>query len=119
MNKFTNSLIAFFLFLTATTFAQDATIRGVVRDDFSGDPVISASVYISGTTNGTSTNLDGFYSLNVEPGTYKVVCMYLGYDSTVAEVTVVANQVFNQPLILEESAVNLSIVDVSARKSEA
>jgi hypothetical protein len=119
MNKFTNSLIAFFLLLTATTFAQDATIRGVVRDDFSGDPVIYASVYISGTTNGTSTNLDGFYNLQVEPGTYRVVCMYLGYDSTVAEVTVSAGQIFNQSLVMKESAVNLTTVDVSARKSEA
>lgn len=119
MNKFTNSLIAFFLLLTATTFAQDATIRGVVRDDFSGEPVIYASVYISGTTNGTSTNLDGFYTLNVEPGTYRVVCMYLGYDSTVVEVTVSAGQVLNQPLVLKESSVNLTTVDVSARKGEA
>jgi hypothetical protein len=119
MNKFTNSLIAFFLFLTATTFAQDATIRGVVRDDFSGEPVIYASVYISGTTNGTSTNLDGFYTLNVESGTYRVVCMYLGYDSTVVEVTISAGQVLNQPLVLKESSVNLATVDVSARKGEA
>jgi hypothetical protein len=119
MNKFTNSLIAFFLFLTATSFAQDATIRGVVRDDFSGDPVLYASVYISGTTNGTSTNLDGFYTLNVAPGTYRVVCMYLGYDSTVVQVTVGAGEILNQPLVMKESAVNLTTVDVSARKSEA
>jgi hypothetical protein len=118
MNKLRNSLIAFFLFLTATTFAQEATIRGVVRDE-SGETVISASVYISGTTNGTSTNLDGFYSLNVPPGRHRVVCMYLGYDSTVVEVTVSAGQVLNQPLMLKESAVNLTTVDVSAKKGEA
>lgn len=118
MNKLRNSLIAFFLFLTATTFAQDATIRGVVRDE-SGETVISASVYISGTTNGTSTNLDGFYSLNVPAGRHRVVCMYLGYDSTVVEVTVSAGQVLNQPLMLKESSVNLTTVDVSAKKGEA
>ncbi|MFK7950507.1 MAG: carboxypeptidase-like regulatory domain-containing protein [Saprospiraceae bacterium] len=119
MNKYTNSLIAFFLLLTISSFAQDATIRGVVRDDVTGEPVIYANVYISGTTNGVSTNLDGFYSLNVAPGTYKVVCMYLGYDSTVVEVTVDANQVLNMPIVLKESSVQLSTVDVSARRDEA
>lgn len=119
MSKYYTSLIAFFLMLTISSFAQDATIRGVVRDDATGEPVIYANVYISGTTNGVSTNLDGFYSLNVKPGTYKVVCMYLGYDSTVVEVTVDAEQVLNQPIILKESSVQLSTVNVSARRDEA
>ena len=63
MNKYSTSLIAFFLFLTISSFAQDATILGVVRDDVTGEPVIYAKVYISGTTNGVSTNLDGFYEI--------------------------------------------------------
>ena len=119
MSKITNSLIAFFLLLTISSFAQDATIRGVVRDDATGDPVIYATVFISGTSNGVTTNLDGFYSINVEAGTYRVVCNYLGYDSTVAEVTVLAGQVYNQPLIMKESSVQLQTVNVSARKDEA
>jgi hypothetical protein len=119
MSKYSTSLIAFFLLLTVSSFAQDATIRGVVRDDATGEPVMYANVYISGTSNGVSTNLDGFYSLNVEPGTYRVVCMYLGYDSTVVEVTVVADQVLNQSITLKESSVQLSTVNVSARRDEA
>lgn len=119
MSKFTNLLIAFFLLLTISSFAQDATIRGVVRDDATGEAIISATVYIAGTSNGVSTNLDGFYSINVEPGTYTVVAKYLGYDSTAAQVTVLAGQVFNQPLNMVESSVQLTTVNVSARKDIA
>ena len=119
MSKFSTSLIAFFLFLTASTFAQNATVRGVVLDEVTGEPIISASVFISGTTNGVSTNLDGFYSINVPAGTHKLVCTYLGYDSTVVTVIVSENQVLNQPLTMSESSVQLSVVDVSARRDEA
>lgn len=119
MNIFKHALAACFLLFSITLIAQDATIRGVVLDEETGDPIIYANVYISGTSNGVSTNLDGFYNITVSPGTYRLVCDYLGYDSTVVEVTVVANQILNQSLTLKESSVQLSTVDVSARRDEA
>lgn len=119
MNKFTNILIAFFLFLTASTFAQTATVRGVIRDDANGEPVSFASVFILGTTNGTSTNLDGFYSLDVEPGEYQLVATFLGYDSTITTINLTAGEVLNQAILLKESSVQLTTVDVSASRSEA
>ena len=43
------------------------TVTGVVKDS-NGEPVTGAAVVVKGTTNGTVTDLDGKYSINVEEG---------------------------------------------------
>ena len=41
------------LFLSFSSYAQDITVKGVVKDSKFGDPIIGASVLVKGTTNGT------------------------------------------------------------------
>ena len=55
---------------------QTKRITGVVSDAMG--PVIGASVAVKGTSNGTSTDNDGQFSLNVSPGQTLVVT-YVGY----------------------------------------
>ena len=55
---------------------QTKRITGVVSDAMG--PVIGASVSVKGTTNGTTTDNDGQFSLNVSPGQTLVVT-YVGY----------------------------------------
>lgn len=57
---------------------QTKKVTGRVVD--SQGPIIGASVVEKGTTNGTVTDLDGNYTLNVKPGATLVVS-YLGYKS--------------------------------------
>ena len=49
------------LFLSISAFAQ-STIKGIVQDA-SGEPIISATVLITGTSNGAQTDLDGNFEL--------------------------------------------------------
>ena len=58
---------------------QQKSINGIVADE-QGEPIIGASVLEKGTTNGTITDLDGKYSLEVEPNSILVVS-YIGYVS--------------------------------------
>ena len=56
------------------------TLKGTVTDP-DGEPLIGASVQISGDTRGTSTNIDGEFSIpNVKTGT-KITVSYVGYSS--------------------------------------
>ena len=64
------------LFLSISAFAQ-STIKGIVQDA-SGEPIISATVLITGTSNGAQTDLDGNFELNVAPGT-QLTISYIGY----------------------------------------
>ena len=65
------------LFLSVSAFAQ-STITGQVKDA-TGEPIIGASVLINGTSNGTVTDLDGNFSVNVQPGATLTIS-YIGFQ---------------------------------------
>ena len=60
-------------------YAQVAA-NGVVTDAANGEPIIGASILEIGTTNGTITDFDGNFSLNVKPGA-KLSISYMGYKT--------------------------------------
>ena len=55
------TLVAMTLSLSA--WAQNISVTGTVTDK-SGEPVIGAYILVQGTTNGTSTDIDGKYQIN-------------------------------------------------------
>jgi len=57
---------------------QTIKVSGVVVDAVSGEPVIGANIIVKGTTNGTSTDFDGNFSLDAPSGVTLVVS-YIGY----------------------------------------
>jgi hypothetical protein len=60
--------------------AQPATVSGTVRDAASGETLIQANVLIEGTTQGATTNTQGFYSLaGVPAGEVTLVATFVGY----------------------------------------
>ena len=65
---------------------QSKTVTGTVSD--AGGPVIGATIMEKGTSNGTVTDLDGNFSLNVQPGA-TIVISYIGYKT---QEVVVGNQ---------------------------
>ncbi|NNE14083.1 MAG: TonB-dependent receptor [Saprospiraceae bacterium] len=77
-------LLLIFCIGLSQLYAQ--TISGVVTED--GFPLIGVSVSIDGTTEGTTTDLEGTYTLNVSPGTYDLTASYVGYSSLTQTVTV-------------------------------
>lgn len=57
--------------------AQQVSVRGHVKDA-TGEPVIGASIIVKGTVNGTITDFDGNFTLNV-PQNALLSVSYLGY----------------------------------------
>lgn len=62
-NNLASRILLFLLLLPCFVFAQN-TITGTVSTD-NGDPVSFANVIERGTTNGTTTDIDGTYSIDV------------------------------------------------------
>ena len=54
--------------------AQVGIVRGNIFDKDTGEPIISATVRLAETDFGTTTNLDGFFSMGSVPvGDYRLV----------------------------------------------
>jgi TonB-linked SusC/RagA family outer membrane protein len=66
--------------VTAVAQQQTITITGTVTDE-AGEAVIGANVHERGTTNGTSTNAQGQYSLTVKNPQSTILVSYIGYIS--------------------------------------
>ncbi|HRY97790.1 MAG TPA: SusC/RagA family TonB-linked outer membrane protein [Bacteroidales bacterium] len=72
-------LLLFSTMLAGTLLhAQVLNINGMVRDDGTGEPLIGVTLLQKGTTNGTTTDLDGKYLLSLPKGSVMVVS-YVGY----------------------------------------
>ena len=68
------------------------TITGNVTDGFTGEPLIGVSIMLKGSSDGTTTDLDGNFSLSI-PVKAQLEFSYIGYKKQVLDVTdlVVAN----------------------------
>ena len=84
-------LLSFLLvaFLSTTTYAQEKVVKGKIVDE-SGFPVPGASLVIKGTNKGSTTDMDGNYSISATPGDV-IVFTYLGYKTVEEKVTEATN----------------------------
>lgn len=107
-------------FSTSVILAQNGDIRGFVYDKKSGEPIIFTNVFLEGTTYGSATDINGFYSINKVPtGSYTLTSTSVGYDTVRVDITVKANQIINQKLYLAESDIVLDAVVIDAAREEA
>ena len=76
-------LLLIMTLLQSLLFAADkkpGTIRGIVTDKKSGEPLAGVNIVVKGTYYGASTDLDGFYTIpNIEPGEYTIEVSYVSY----------------------------------------
>ncbi len=73
--------LALFLLVNITAKAQTGFIIGTVNDSEFSDVLPFANILAKGTSNGTTSDFDGKYSLELEEGTYTIVFSYLGYQT--------------------------------------
>ncbi|WP_280744430.1 MULTISPECIES: SusC/RagA family TonB-linked outer membrane protein [unclassified Parabacteroides] len=92
---------------TATVQQQTISIKGTVQDELG--PVIGANVIVKGTTNGTVTDRDGAFALEVAPNAVLVVS-YIGY----VEQEIQVNSRTNINVLLVEDRQQLEEVVVTA-----
>jgi len=100
------SIFLLFLFFALSTYAQNS-ITGVVTDAESGETLPGVNVHIKGTTNGTITDINGNYSINVSDAEV-LVFSFVGYQDK--EVTISNQSELNIALQVEALGLNEVIV---------
>lgn len=110
--------ILFFISSLAIT-AQNATIKGVIRDEKETIPGVNVTVDVNGVKKGAQTDLDGIYSLEVPPGKQTVSFSYTGKRTQTLVKDFVAGDVITYDLKLEdqENIMKQEVV-ISASKYE-
>lgn len=102
-----------FLLLSTLFYQGKATeLFGTVTDQ-SGEPLPYATLYILNTTKGTTTNIEGRYSIDLAPGNYELVYQYVGYKKQQIPLRVDHRRVLLN-VVLEPEVLQLEEVVVTA-----
>lgn len=113
LNKRTNFPIFFIiLFLNIKTYAQ---LSGKVTDT-KGEPLPYSNVYVEGTTQGTSANTEGYYSLDLKNGKYRIVFQSIGFKKHIETVEIAGKTVKN--VQLEPSDIELAEVVIKSNAED-
>ena len=101
------------LLISSVSFAQNKTISGVVTDADTSQPLPGATVYEEGTTNGTTTDFDGNYTIDVEEGSV-LVFTYVGYQAQ--NITIGQNSSINIELATENELDEIVVIGYGTQK---
>ncbi|UZR98650.1 SusC/RagA family TonB-linked outer membrane protein [Chondrinema litorale] len=108
MNRFFTTILIGLLFSGNYLLAQTRTVTGTIKD-LTNNPMVGVNVIIKGTTKGTTTNIDGKYSLEV-PAEATLLYSFIGYKNQ--EIAVGNQSVMN--VTLEEDIQQMNEVVVTA-----
>ena len=78
-------LILFIGGLSNVVLAQEGTIRGTVIEDANAEPLFGVTIYIASIENGTTTDFDGIFDLDLKPGNYDLRISYVSYQTITIE----------------------------------
>ncbi|MBN1434684.1 TonB-dependent receptor [Candidatus Fermentibacterales bacterium] len=94
------------------------TIAGVVRSG-TGDPLVGAAVIVEGSPYGAFTDANGeFFILRLPPGEYTLTARMVGmHPVTLEGVSVISDQTTRIDMVLRETAVGHTVIEVVDQRS--
>jgi hypothetical protein len=108
------SLHFFLVMFVHFAIAQSGSVKGFLYDKENGEPLLFTPVFLKGTGVGTTTDVNGFYSLSrISPGRYQLVATAIGYDTATTDITITNDNVVTQQFTLSRRAINLKAVNIS------
>ena len=84
----------FFFCFQFSLHSQTFILSGKITDS-KGNALPFASVIVKGTTNGTNSNVDGFYTLRLKPGQHEIIFQYVGYKKEDKIINISADESLN------------------------
>ena len=103
--------ITFFLFLFASTLvnAQSFTLKGKVVDA-NNESLPGATILVKETQQGTSSDFDGVFRINLEKGMYTIQVSFIGYKTVSEEISVTQNDEIKFVLVLDSTVLEEVLV---------
>lgn len=110
-------LVILMMLINANIFAQSVIVTGIVTDE-SGSALPGVTIVEKGTTNGTTTDFDGAYSVNVSNANATLVVSFIGMKTM--EIGVAGKKSVNITMVSESVGLEDVIVTgyASMRKAD-
>lgn len=117
----------FYAFSCNSVLAQSSlsrVISGYVRETGTNKPISGASVFLTETRRGVTTDKDGFYNLTVSKGSYTLLISHVGYLRFEQKITVPPDRTLNNislspdTQLLDEVTVKTESADRNVKKVE-
>jgi iron complex outermembrane receptor protein len=106
------------LFLLTNMATAQGILKGKITSE-SGEPLVNASIVVSGNKGGTSTDTTGEYRLSLPSGTHKVIVTSVGFN-TYSMTVKIDNATVTRDIVLQFAIADLSevVVAVGSRASQ-
>lgn len=75
------------IILFSSFSSSAAVLKGIVKS-LEGEPLPFANVFIKTTGTGTTTNADGFYTIEIPNGVHEIIFKYIGYKTAIEKIIV-------------------------------
>jgi hypothetical protein len=118
MRKYLDFFAFILLFFLSMSCLQASGIRisGKITEE-NGASIPFSNIYLEGTSIGTTSNIDGNYSLDLEPGNYKLVFRFIGFKQRTENV-LVSNSAIVLNVILVPESYQLKEVNIKANAED-
>lgn len=108
-------ILTFLPLVLAIVQSHAGVIRGMVLDKTSKEPLIGATIMVDAGRTGTTTDIDGRYSMELREGRHNIHISYVGYSDTIVVANILAREKETiLDISLSPDATSLSEVTVTA-----
>jgi hypothetical protein len=109
--------LLFFLTIHSFLTAQKYTVSGYIKDGYSGESLMGATIYTKENfKNSTTTNQYGYYALSVEKGSYTIVVSYVGFYNDTLKINLDKN--IKQNFELKSKVITKNEVVITGEKDD-
>lgn len=110
-------IVIYFLSLQLC-LAQNATITGKVIDAKTKEALPSVNIVLNENNEGTYSELDGSFKLNLPPGRYTLSFYYIGYETHTEAIEAAEGKTVSLKINMNQTSIQSEIVVVTASKFE-
>ena len=96
--------------------AQKSQIKGFIYDDYNGEPIPYANVFLD-NNQGSLTDINGYFIINdINPGEYKIKASFVGYVTKELEIELNSEEIKKIDFSLKKENIKIQAVNVSVEK---
>jgi outer membrane receptor protein involved in Fe transport len=111
IKKLTN----FFIFTVPSLFFAQSVITGTVIDGEFQEPLPFANVIVTENNDGTTTDFDGKYAIELSPGVYSLTFSFVGYETLkITDIVLEAGQTQELDVVLKGLSQQMDEVVITA-----